>query len=140
MFSTISFIDLAGSERGADHSNMQQQTRTDGAEINRSLLALKEVLRSLAQRGYVNFSASALTKNLRECLVGDCVTMMICNLSPNHSSLESTLNTLKYAQHVKDKDKRENSPWSKQRKMDNEMMLPRAGNNKFSIDVGNDDD
>ena len=41
MFGKLSFIDLAGSERGADTIDTNKQTRMDGAEINKSLLALK---------------------------------------------------------------------------------------------------
>jgi len=37
----ISFIDLAGCERGADTLDQNKQTKIDGAEINKSLLALK---------------------------------------------------------------------------------------------------
>ena len=135
VFTTISFIDLAGSERGADHANMGQQTRADGAEINKSLLALKEVLRALGSR-YINFAECALTKNLKECLVGNCVTLMICTLSPNSSSSESTMNTLKYAERVKERERKEGTPANRQE----QMMLPRAGNNKFTVEVHRDDD
>ena len=37
----FSFIDLAGCERGADTIDQNKQTKIDGAEINKSLLALK---------------------------------------------------------------------------------------------------
>ena len=47
-FSRLTFIDLAGSERGADTSKACRTTRMEGAEINTSLLALKEVIRALA--------------------------------------------------------------------------------------------
>ena len=37
---SLSFIDLAGSERASDVTNFHKKTRMEGAEINQSLLAV----------------------------------------------------------------------------------------------------
>lgn len=41
VYGKFSLVDLAGNERGADTSSADRQTRMEGAEINKSLLALK---------------------------------------------------------------------------------------------------
>lgn len=100
----ISFIDLAGSERGADTLDTDRQTRMDGAEINKSLLALKECIRALDQeQDHTPFRGSKLTQVLKDSFVGaHCRTVMIANVSPCGSAVEHSLNTLRYAYRVKE--------------------------------------
>ncbi|XP_047316958.1 kinesin-like protein KIN-13B [Impatiens glandulifera] len=98
----LSFIDLAGSERGADTTDNDKQTRLEGAEINKSLLALKECIRALDNdQNHIPFRGSKLTEVLRDSFVGDSRTVMISCISPNSGSCEHTLNTLRYADRVK---------------------------------------
>jgi len=82
----MSFIDLAGSERGADTSEATKKTRQDGAEINKSLLALKECIRALDKdQKHTPFRGSKLTQVLKDSFVGNCKTVMIANVSPGAS-------------------------------------------------------
>ncbi|CAH8276494.1 unnamed protein product [Arabidopsis lyrata] len=106
----ISFIDLAGSERGADTTDNDRQTRIEGAEINKSLLALKECIRALDNdQLHIPFRGSKLTEVLRDSFVGNSRTVMISCISPNEGSCEHTLNTLRYADRVKSLSKSGNS-------------------------------
>ncbi|TXG61380.1 hypothetical protein EZV62_012743 [Acer yangbiense] len=106
----LSFIDLAGSERGADTTDNDKQTRMEGAEINKSLLALKECIRALDNdRGHIPFRGSKLTEVLRDSFVGDSRTVMISCISPSSGSCEHTLNTLRYADRVKSLSKENSS-------------------------------
>ncbi|KAL5975884.1 hypothetical protein ACLOJK_020212 [Asimina triloba] len=106
----LSFIDLAGSERGADTTDNDKQTRIEGAEINKSLLALKECIRALDNdQSHIPFRGSKLTEVLRDSFVGDSRTVMISCISPNSGSCEHTLNTLRYADRVKSLSKGSNS-------------------------------
>ncbi|KAG0379874.1 Kinesin-like protein kif24 [Mortierella sp. AD032] len=99
----LSFIDLAGSERGADRGETDAKTRMEGAEINKSLLALKECIRALDQdKKHTPFRQSKLTQVLKDSFVGNSRTCMIATISPNNSNSEHTLNTLRYADRVKE--------------------------------------
>ncbi|XP_078417065.1 kinesin-like protein KIF2A isoform X1 [Cetorhinus maximus] len=104
LYGQFSLIDLAGNERGADTSSADRQTRMEGAEINKSLLALKECIRSLGQNNiYTPFRASKLTLVLRDSFIGEnSRTCMIAMISPGLNSCEHTLNTLRYADRVKE--------------------------------------
>ena len=102
-YGKISFIDLAGSERAADTIDVNKQTKFDGAEINKSLLALKECIRALDQdKKHTPFRGSKLTLVLRDSFIGNCKTLMIANISPALGCSEHTLNTLRYASRVKE--------------------------------------
>lgn len=72
--------------------------RIEGAEINKSLLALKECIRALDNdQIHIPFRGSKLTEVLRDSFVGNSRTVMISCISPNAGSCEHTLNTLRYA-------------------------------------------
>eukprot|EP01082_Thalassiosira_pseudonana_P016048 g14226.t1 g14226 contig9:1430774-1432418(+) len=104
----LTFIDLAGSERGADTSKASKTTRMEGAEINTSLLALKEVIRALATGSSMKripFRGSKLTQVLKESFVGkNSRTVMVSCVAPNMKNVDHTLNTLRYADRVKERD------------------------------------
>ncbi|KAJ8011971.1 hypothetical protein DPEC_G00063860 [Dallia pectoralis] len=100
----FSLVDLAGNERGTDVSSNDRQTLIETAEINRSLLALKECIRSLGMDSHhIPFRMSKLTQVLRDSFIGDnSRTCMIAMVSPGMASCDYTLNTLRYADRVKE--------------------------------------
>ncbi|UJR38447.1 hypothetical protein I4U23_031115 [Adineta vaga] len=101
----MSLIDLAGSERGKDTASGDRLQRMEGSEINKSLLALKECIRALGRGDgcHVPFRGSTLTKVLRDSFISDkSKVCMIAMVSPTHSDVENTMNTLRYADRVKE--------------------------------------
>jgi kinesin family protein 2/24 len=137
----MSFIDLAGSERGADTVEQKKQTRIDGAEINKSLLALKECIRALdLDKKHLPFRGSKLTQVLKDSFTGNSKTTMIANVSPANSCCENTLNTLRYADRVKELKKggdqaAANSKLSREELKQKELGLARNNTNSNKVPV-----
>ena len=97
----LSMIDLAGSERGAATGFKGARFR-EGANINKSLLALGNCINALADGlRHVPYRDSKLTRLLKDSLGGNCRSVMIAAVSPASSSFEDTFNTLRYANRAK---------------------------------------
>ena len=115
--STLSLIDLAGSERAAE----TKERRTEGAHINKSLLTLGTVIARLSgdkdksgkptdkDGKHLPYRDSKLTRLLQPALSGDSLVSILCTiqLGPHGSAATAnnhtgeTLNTLKFAARAK---------------------------------------
>ncbi|XP_022263654.1 kinesin-like protein KIF18A [Canis lupus baileyi] len=101
----MSLIDLAGSER-ASATSAKGTRFIEGTNINRSLLALGNVINALAdtkrKNQHIPYRNSKLTRLLKDSLGGNCQTIMIAAVSPSSMFYDDTYNTLKYANRAKD--------------------------------------
>ncbi|KAJ3015631.1 kinesin-like protein Klp5 [Thoreauomyces humboldtii] len=99
---TLSIIDLAGSERASATKN-QGKRLIEGANINRSLLALGNCINALCsdRPNHIPYRDSKLTRLLKYSLGGNCRTVMITAVSASSVHKEETHNTLKYANRAK---------------------------------------
>lgn len=115
--STLSLIDLAGSERAAD----DKERRTEGAHINKSLLTLGTIISRLSDNKDKNgnqtdrdgrhlpYRDSKLTRLLQPALTGNSLVSILCTIQLNapgsaataNSHSGETLNTLKFAARAK---------------------------------------
>ena len=104
--SKLSLIDLAGSERASATNNRGARLH-EGANINKSLLALANCINALSENAgsdkklNVKFRDSKLTHLLKSSLEGNCNLIMIANINPSDSTYEDSNNTLKYANRAK---------------------------------------
>ena len=134
-YGKLSLVDLAGSERAQETQSNNRQRRAEGAEINKSLLALKECIRALDARKtsgnndiHVPFRASKLTHVLRDSFVSKSdksKIIMISCVSPSYCSSNHSINTLRYSDRLKE----QTSIMSKQ----NNNNTPNYGNNSQRV-------
>ena len=106
-------VDLAGSERASDCIENSKDRQAEGAEINKSLLGLKECVRAIdAQKGqasqgqHVPFRSSKLTMVLRDSFLNNdkCKIVMLACICPGSASSDHTLNTMRYAERLKERN------------------------------------
>ncbi|CAG8951168.1 hypothetical protein HYFRA_00007914 [Hymenoscyphus fraxineus] len=115
--STLSLIDLAGSERAAE----TKERRTEGSHINKSLLTLGTVIARLSgdkdkdgkptdkDGKHLPYRDSKLTRLLQGALSGDSLVSILCTIQTGASGTAATanthtsetLNTLKFAARAK---------------------------------------
>jgi centromeric protein E len=115
--STLSMIDLAGSERAAEN----KERRTEGAHINKSLLTLGTVIARLSgdkdsagnptdkDGKHLPYRDSKLTRLLQPALSGNSLVSILCTIqlgsqgsvATANGHTGETLNTLKFAARAK---------------------------------------
>lgn len=117
LVSTLSLIDLAGSEKAADN----KERRTEGSHINKSLLTLGTVIARLSGeedgkdgadkvQKHLPYRDSKLTRLLQPALSGGSLVSILCTIQLSSAATSAsaasthtneTLNTLKFASRAK---------------------------------------
>ena len=85
-------------------SDIRGERLTEGANINKSLLALGSCINALCdprKRNHIPYRNSKLTRLLKFSLGGNCKTVMIVCVSPSSAHFDETQNTLRYANRAK---------------------------------------
>jgi len=100
-YSQLSLGDLAGSEGLRNVELTSREQRREGSCINKSLLALTQVVHALSEVGSrsqrVGFRDSKLTRILQPSLGGNAKTVIICTLAPGMLSRAESRSTLDFA-------------------------------------------
>jgi len=105
VFAKLNLVDLAGSERQKG-TGATGQTLKEGANINKSLSALGNVINALVdsangKKVFIPYRNSKLTRVLQESLGGNSLTSMLATLSPAACNYDETMSTLRYANRAK---------------------------------------
>lgn len=100
--SVLNFCDLAGSERATS----QIDRRKEGSYINKSLLALGNVITKLSESGsnstaHIPYRDSKLTRLLQPSLNGDSMVSILCTIQLGSNVVGETTNTLRFGSRAK---------------------------------------
>jgi len=102
--SQLNLVDLAGSE-GASKTQTDGLRLREGSNINRSLLALSNVINKLSTtsggKTFINYRDSKLTRILQPALGGNSKTAIICTITQTLNNYQETVNTLHFGQKAK---------------------------------------
>ncbi|KAF7279793.1 hypothetical protein GWI33_006717 [Rhynchophorus ferrugineus] len=106
----LHLVDLAGNERAGSRGYGPNRFR-EGANINKSLVALGNVISTLADQSktssqssknkFVPYRDSVLTWLLKDTLQGSSRTVMIATISPSSTCYSESVNTLRFGQRAK---------------------------------------
>ena len=106
----INLIDLAGSENSSKTGCVGQRLK-EGSNINKSLLALSNVINKLSQNSgnnnansqnfFVNYRDSKLTRLLQNSLGGNSKTTIICTITDDGEHYNETMNTIHFGNKAK---------------------------------------
>ena len=96
-YSQLNLVDLAGSEN-VSKAKCEGMRIKEGGNINKSLLALSNVINKLSQnnKNFVNYRDSKLTRLLQSALGGNSKTTIICTMIDDINHYSETLNTLHF--------------------------------------------
>lgn len=108
LLGSLSLVDLAGSE-SVKHTLAEGERLREGANINKSLLALSTVIARLSDAGsssaaascHINFRDSKLTRILKPSLVGNTKTAIVVCCTPAATYTEETRSSLRFANRAK---------------------------------------
>ncbi len=100
--SQLNLVDLAGSE-GLSRTRAEGMRRREGVQINKSLLALSNVIQRLSANTYkfINYRDSKLTRMLQPALGGNSKTAIICTVSKLTENYQETINTILFGTKAK---------------------------------------
>eukprot|EP00928_Gymnodinium_smaydae_P085193 TRINITY_DN68542_c0_g1_i1.p1 TRINITY_DN68542_c0_g1~~TRINITY_DN68542_c0_g1_i1.p1 ORF type:complete len:755 (-),score=109.83 TRINITY_DN68542_c0_g1_i1:126-2390(-) len=96
---SLVLVDCAGSERKEDSARHTAERQREGADINASLLALKECIRALTSGAqHVPFRMHGLTRVLRDSFVRPGAKLhVVATVAPGASDAEHSVATLRMA-------------------------------------------